>query len=154
MQTPLAVIRAKLERLLNENELNDNQLDKVKTIYETVNRLTRLNKDLLLLTKIENKQFTDEKDINLKQLIKDKLDDWQELISRITSYNVCYTKLLRKLQTEIFEKIAVLNVYSPKPIRLKVTDPMGFTNAQRRNDFQNQLIEKGVKPISFRNNFV
>ncbi|MBK6284280.1 MAG: gliding motility-associated ABC transporter permease subunit GldF [Draconibacterium sp.] len=29
---------------------------------------------------------------------------------------------LQKLQQEIFEKIAVLNVYSPKPIRLKITD--------------------------------
>lgn len=56
---------------------------------------------------------------------------------------------LRKLQTEIFEKIAVLNVYAQKPIRLKIIDPMRFSNAQKRNDFQNQLIEKGIKPISF-----
>ena len=56
---------------------------------------------------------------------------------------------LRKLQTEILEKIAVLNVYSQKPIRLKITDPMQFSSAQKRNDFQEQLIKKGVKPISF-----
>ncbi len=57
---------------------------------------------------------------------------------------------LRKLQTEVFEKIAVINAYSPKPIRVKVIDPSGFSNSQKRNDFQSQLIEKGVKPISFR----
>ncbi len=56
---------------------------------------------------------------------------------------------LKKLQREIFEKIAVLNVYSPKPIRIKVTDPYGFSNAERRKEFQNQLVEKGVNPISF-----
>jgi len=56
---------------------------------------------------------------------------------------------LRKIQREVFEKIAVLNAYSPKPIRLKITDPYRFSNAQKREEFQNQLKEKGIKPISF-----
>ncbi len=56
---------------------------------------------------------------------------------------------LQKLQQEVFEKIAVLNVYSPKPIRLKIIDPYGFNNAKKIQDFQNQLIEEGIKPISF-----
>ena len=56
---------------------------------------------------------------------------------------------LKKLQQEVFEKIAVLNVYSAKPIRIKVTDPYGFANTEKRTEFQNELIEKGVKPISF-----
>jgi len=56
---------------------------------------------------------------------------------------------LQKLQREVFEKIAVLNVYSPKPIRLKIVDPYRINNAQKREEFQNQLIEKGIKPISF-----
>jgi ABC-2 type transport system permease protein len=56
---------------------------------------------------------------------------------------------LQKLQREVFEKIAVLNVYSPKPIRIRMVDPYGFSNAQKRNDFQTELIETGIKPISF-----
>lgn len=56
---------------------------------------------------------------------------------------------LQKLQQEIFEKIAVLNVYSPKPIRLKIIDPYLFSNTKKAEEFQNQLIEKGVQPISF-----
>lgn len=56
---------------------------------------------------------------------------------------------LKKLQNEIFEKVAVLNVYSPKPIRMKITDPYGFANSKKAETFQNQLIEKGVSPISF-----
>ncbi|MDO8952770.1 MAG: gliding motility-associated ABC transporter substrate-binding protein GldG [Draconibacterium sp.] len=56
---------------------------------------------------------------------------------------------LQKLQREVFEKIAVLNVYSPKPIRLKIVDPYRFNNAQKREEFQNQLIEKGINPVSF-----
>jgi len=56
---------------------------------------------------------------------------------------------LQKLQREVFEKIAVLNVYSSKPIRLKIVDPYRFSNAKKREEFQNQLKEKGIKPISF-----
>ena len=56
---------------------------------------------------------------------------------------------LQKLQREVFEKIAVLNVYSPKPIRLKIVDPYRFNNTQKREEFHNQLIEKGINPISF-----
>ncbi|HPE76381.1 MAG TPA: gliding motility-associated ABC transporter substrate-binding protein GldG [Draconibacterium sp.] len=56
---------------------------------------------------------------------------------------------LQKLQQEIFEKIAVLNVYSPKPIRLKITDPYKFSSSKKAEEFQEQLIEKGIQPISF-----
>jgi len=56
---------------------------------------------------------------------------------------------LQKLQQEIFEKIAVLNVYSPKPIRLKIINPYRFSNTKKAEEFQSQLIEKGIQPISF-----
>jgi len=56
---------------------------------------------------------------------------------------------LQKLQNEVFEKIAVLNVYSQKPIRVKLVDPYGFNNNQKREEFQNKLIESGIKPVSF-----
>ncbi len=56
---------------------------------------------------------------------------------------------LRELQREVIEKVAVLNVYAQKPIRVKVTDPYGFANAEKRDEFQSQLIRKGIKPISF-----
>ncbi len=57
---------------------------------------------------------------------------------------------LRKIQTEIFEKIAILNAYSPQPIRIRVFDPYKITNRKKRDEFINSLIEKGVRPTSFR----
>jgi ABC-2 type transport system permease protein len=56
---------------------------------------------------------------------------------------------LQKLQQEVFEKIAVLNVYSPKPIRLKITDPYRFSSTKKAEEFQSQLIAKGIQPVSF-----
>ncbi|HCE58500.1 MAG TPA: gliding motility-associated ABC transporter substrate-binding protein GldG [Prolixibacteraceae bacterium] len=56
---------------------------------------------------------------------------------------------LQKIQQEIFEKIAVLNVYASSPIRLKVSDPYNFRTTEKRDKFQQSLVDKGVKPISF-----
>jgi ABC-2 type transport system permease protein len=57
---------------------------------------------------------------------------------------------LRKLQQEIFEKIAVLNAYAPANIRVKVTDPYAIGNTGRRDKFIDELMEKGIRPTSFR----
>ena len=57
---------------------------------------------------------------------------------------------LKKLQREVFEKIAVLNAYAQQPIRLTVIDPYALSNPEKREDLINQLYEKGIKPTSFR----
>ncbi len=57
---------------------------------------------------------------------------------------------LQNLQREVFEEIAIINAYASKPVRLKVVDPYNFSNAQKRDEFQQQLVEKGIKPVSFR----
>lgn len=81
LQTPLAIIRSNLESLINSNELQDSHIKKIQIIYNTTNRLIRLNKDLLLLTKVENDQFNIKEKINLNQFIINKIDDWQEIIN-------------------------------------------------------------------------
>jgi len=57
---------------------------------------------------------------------------------------------LRKLQQEVLEKIAVLNVYSPENIRVRMTDPYAIGNAEKREEFIGNLIDKGIQPTSFR----
>lgn len=57
---------------------------------------------------------------------------------------------LKKLQNEVFEKIAVLNSYSEKPIRLKVTDPYAIANVEKREILTEELYRKGIVPTSFR----
>ncbi|HZH73251.1 MAG TPA: gliding motility-associated ABC transporter substrate-binding protein GldG [Mariniphaga sp.] len=57
---------------------------------------------------------------------------------------------LRKLQQEVFEKIAVLNAYAPSNIRLKVTNPYNIGNTERREKFFDEIMQKGIRPTSFR----
>ncbi|MCG6188853.1 gliding motility-associated ABC transporter substrate-binding protein GldG [Maribellus maritimus] len=57
---------------------------------------------------------------------------------------------LRKLQQEVLEKIAVLNVFSPKPIRIKFTDPYSIGDVEKRQNLIDEIAGKGVTPTSFR----
>ena len=56
---------------------------------------------------------------------------------------------LRKLQQEIIEKIAVLNVFSGKPIRIKITNPYQISNIEKRTRLINEIVEKGIRPTRF-----
>jgi signal transduction histidine kinase len=57
LQTPLAIMINKLEIMAETEGLNQEQSETVAAVLATAERLVRLNKSLLLLSKIENKQF-------------------------------------------------------------------------------------------------
>jgi signal transduction histidine kinase len=79
IQTPLAVIRSKLDLMIQDEELTEKQSNLLQAAYNSVQKLTKLNHSLLLLAKIDNKQFQETKSINLKQKMEEKVDDFHEL---------------------------------------------------------------------------
>jgi len=80
IQTPLAIISSKMEVLLQNSDLNEKQYKAVADAYNASNRLSRLNKTLILLAKIENRQFPDSKKINVSELIENHLELLEDLI--------------------------------------------------------------------------
>lgn len=80
IQTPLAIIRSKLELMIQSENLEEEQIKSVQEMYESVNRLSKLNQSLLLLSKIENRQFHETQVLNLKSLVESKLGQLEELI--------------------------------------------------------------------------
>ncbi len=81
IQTPLAIIRAKLELLIQNNNLSQEQMKLVQESFETTNRLSKLNQSLLLLSKIENRQFHETTTVNLVAAIENKLEQLAELMA-------------------------------------------------------------------------
>jgi ABC-2 type transport system permease protein len=57
---------------------------------------------------------------------------------------------LQKLQDEVIEKIAVMNVFAARPIRIKISDPYSIGNAEKRQEFIDKITRKGIRPTSFR----
>jgi len=80
MQTPLAIMQTKSEILLQSDNLDKNQVSQIKAIYQSVQRLSKLNKTLLLLSKIENRQFRDLENININQVIERHLEIFDDFI--------------------------------------------------------------------------
>lgn len=83
IQTPLAVILSKIEGLFQDESLKESQLVALSEISEAANRLAKLNQALLLLTKIENRQFlAGTEPISLVPIINRKLRDLEDLIEQ------------------------------------------------------------------------
>lgn len=79
LQTPLAICQNRLEMLTEYDNLTEEQLAEIGKVQETLNYIIRLNKSLLLLSKIENGQFQDNQDIYLNDLIRRQLEDYREI---------------------------------------------------------------------------
>ncbi len=69
LQTPLAIFQAKLELLLQQPELTVGQAEIIQDLFQMISRLSRLNRNLLLLAKIDNAQFDTGERIRLDTLV-------------------------------------------------------------------------------------
>ncbi len=78
MQTPLAITQSKLELLIEDPHLTESQSEIVQALINSTQRLARLNKTLLLLSKIENQQFLEKEKVDLKPLITEILINFEE----------------------------------------------------------------------------
>lgn len=76
MQTPLAVTINRLEMLVDDaRTLTPEQLSEIAAVQRTLGRLVRLNRTLLLLTKIDNGQFPESVEVDLTALTKRAADE-------------------------------------------------------------------------------
>lgn len=79
IQTPIAIIQSKLDVLIQDEQLTKKQSTTLQAIYAAIQRLTRLNSSLLLLAKIENKQYEAVESVDLKAKLEERLADFTEL---------------------------------------------------------------------------
>ena len=75
LQTPLAIARGKLELMAESETLSESQLQELDAIYSTLGRAVKLNKALLLLSRIENGQYTESEDVSVDDILDGLLPD-------------------------------------------------------------------------------
>lgn len=80
MQTPLAIMQSKSELLMQNENLKTEQRQQIKSIYLATQRLSKLNKTLLLLSKIENQQFTEKEDVLINEAVDKQLEIFEYFI--------------------------------------------------------------------------
>lgn len=69
MQTPLAIFQSKLDNLLQDEHLTKKQADTIQDLYNLTVRLTRLNKNLLLLARIDNNQYSEMSEVDIINIL-------------------------------------------------------------------------------------
>ena len=92
MQTPLAICRNRLEMLIEDEGLNEQQLGELIKTHRTLENLTRLNRSLLLLCKLENRQFYEKQPVVLNELLHIYLEDYQEVYAYMNVQVNCEEK--------------------------------------------------------------
>lgn len=77
LQTPLAILKNKVDILLQSDDLTEKQYHLAEEMNKALMRSTRINKNLLLLAKIENSQFDHSELISIDTLVVQSLEGLQ-----------------------------------------------------------------------------
>lgn len=78
LQTPIAIIQSKMDLLIQEG-LDERQSKLVQEAYDESAQMARLNRNLLLLAKIENNQFEEKAEIDIRSIVSDNILQMREL---------------------------------------------------------------------------
>ena len=79
LQTPLAVMGNRIEWLLDNTDLNEKQIGELLGIQRTLGGVVRLNRTLLLLTKIDNRQFPESTDVDIPEMLEESVELFSEI---------------------------------------------------------------------------
>lgn len=78
LQTPIAIFKGKIENILQRKDLNSEQFKLIDDLNNTTTRLVRLNKNLLVLSKIDSNTYNEIEKIRLKDTIDNQLAFFSE----------------------------------------------------------------------------
>lgn len=107
LQTPLSIIRGKLEMLL-ESPINDQQGQQILSALNSIERLSRINHSLTLLNKLENQEFSVHETIDMSRHVEGVLRELSELIEMKT-INLT-TKIQPKVKVMVHPSLAEILV--------------------------------------------
>lgn len=78
IQTPLSIALINLEEIIQQ-DLNEETFHKMVATISALKRLSSLNQSLILLTKIENRQFKAENPVSFKKLVTRQIEEFSTL---------------------------------------------------------------------------
>jgi signal transduction histidine kinase len=128
MQTPLAVFQSKLELLMQTMPLSEEQAELMSDLADSGQRMARLNKSLILLTKIENSQFADKENTSLKTFIE--------------KFILLYQPQMNEKQITVESKITTDEILNANTSLLEVLISNLLGNAIRHNHVGGSIIIK------------
>jgi signal transduction histidine kinase len=113
IQTPLSIIKSKLELLIQGEELNRDQMALINSVYEATARMSKLNQGLLLISKIDNNQFHYTESVDLEKVVNKTLEHVEEIaaLKKISIVKQIETAAVVKMNPTLAE-VLVSNLIS------------------------------------------
>jgi len=126
LQTPLAILQTKVDRLSQSENLTESQSKLLEEMNTTLHKMGSLNKNLLLLSRIENEQFNANDLTNWSVLLDDYLANFEHLI----------TQKKLDVRSVIFPEVRLLchNYLAEIMIRNLMTNAIKYTQERGKID--------------------
>ena len=150
-QTPLSIISTKVELLMQEANYSKKQHDSIQHIYQATQRLYKLNQVLILMSRIENKQFVSTENTNLISVFEEKLEELEDFIEAkqiiiIKEFNKNVTKNLNPILSNIlfnnlFINAIKYNLEEGGKIKIIIEDDsFSIENTSEREKIEKQFL--------------
>ena len=124
--------------MLNDQSLTIIQHKQFQEIFQTVIRLSKMNEALLLLSKIENRQFAEKSDMDLSQLIQSRIVFLEELFE------------LKEISLTLRKDAPFITSIHPMLADILINNLL--SNALKHNYSHGQIIiTTGINEITFSN---
>ena len=81
LQTPLAILGNRIEWMMDNTTLTEEQFTELSKMRQSIHRLVRLNRTLLLLSKIDSGHFLDRSDVDIVATIDNELELYKEIFA-------------------------------------------------------------------------
>ena len=154
LQTPLAVFQAKIDTLIQDPEITVKQSEILVSLNESAFRLNRLNKNLLLLSKIENENYGQKESLNLNEYLTKNLDFFNEqALGKNLTININLPDTIELRSNPFLLEILISNLFL-NAIRHNI--PNGWitvTLDKKKLCFSNTGSEKILNPDTLFNRF-
>jgi signal transduction histidine kinase len=82
MQTPLSILQSKVELMMQTAPLSNEQAELLTELSNAGQRMNRLNKTLLLLSKIDNDQFPDKEPVSIDAIVQKLTSQYKNAINQ------------------------------------------------------------------------
>lgn len=129
LQTPLAIIQSKLDVFAQQSTLTSEQAASIQSLYEVTTRLSRLNRNLLLLARIDNQQYANKERIDFAALLKQQLPLLESLTTGISLHtNISSESIYIYANPSLME--VLINNLVVNAVRYNIPDGDIFIHAQ------------------------
>ena len=139
LQTPLAVIGNRIEWIIDNTNPTEEQIEQLVGINHSLAHIVKLNKTLLLLTKIDNGQFPEVSEVDIAALIRHETEIYDEIFEErnikcnISGADSLVVEMNHILATTLVGNL-IRNAYIHSPEGSQVDISINYDKLEIRND--------------------